>query len=354
MPARPDPPTNVSATDGVGTNVVITWDAVNGVQGYNIWRSTSQGEQGIQIGSTTGLLWTDTTAVANKLYWYGVTSVRGGTCSILSIQDSGYWSSGPVTPAPVITNALATPTELPFGGGSVTVSCTVANATAVTLDGVTMPITGFSVSRSITVSHTFHIVATGLGGSAQASLPVVVDPPPPPTITDPLATPNSFAFGGGTTTISATIANATAVTLDGTSVGAGSFAVARPVTVSHTFQIIATGPGGTASANVPVTVDSVPPGPPKPVISSFTATPSTINLGSSSTLNATVTGATSMTLDGVTVVSFPQTVSPTSTHAYHLVATNTTGSSDAFVTVTVVIPPPPIPSPPTGVSALVS
>jgi hypothetical protein len=79
---------------------------------------------------------------------------------------------------------------------------------------------------------------------------------------------------------------------------------------------------------------------PPPVIASFTASPATINLGSSSSLAWAVTGATSVTLTGVTgQATSPVSVSPTATTTYTLTATNAGGTVSATATVTVNQPP---------------
>jgi uncharacterized protein YkwD len=74
-----------------------------------------------------------------------------------------------------------------------------------------------------------------------------------------------------------------------------------------------------------------------PTISSFTASPAKINLGQTSTLAWTISGATAITINnGVGAVSgVSKTVSPTQTTTYTLTATNTGGTSSASVTVTV-------------------
>lgn len=73
-----------------------------------------------------------------------------------------------------------------------------------------------------------------------------------------------------------------------------------------------------------------------PVISSFSASPSTITAGQSSTLSWSVTGATSVTLSGQSGAAVsPVTVSPTSTTTYTLTATNAGGTVTATATVTV-------------------
>lgn len=80
-----------------------------------------------------------------------------------------------------------------------------------------------------------------------------------------------------------------------------------------------------------------------PVITSFTATPATIQSGASSTLAWLVTGATSLSISpGIGAVSGTSTsVSPATTTQYTLLASNAAGSTSARVTVTVNSTPPP-------------
>jgi hypothetical protein len=79
-----------------------------------------------------------------------------------------------------------------------------------------------------------------------------------------------------------------------------------------------------------------------PTIASFTANPSSIAVGASSTLTWQVTGATSLTIspDVGAVTGTSITVSPATTTQYTLQATNGAGSVIAQATVTVVEPPP--------------
>ena len=75
-----------------------------------------------------------------------------------------------------------------------------------------------------------------------------------------------------------------------------------------------------------------------PSITSFTASPSSVTPGQTSTLSWSVSGATSLTLDngiGSVTGSSSRTVSPGSTTTYTLTATNSTGSVTAKATVTV-------------------
>jgi hypothetical protein len=78
--------------------------------------------------------------------------------------------------------------------------------------------------------------------------------------------------------------------------------------------------------------------PAVPLINSFSATPSTITAGESSTLSWSVTDATSITIDhgvGTVALSGTTTVNPTTTTTYILTATNVAGSVTAQTMVTV-------------------
>ncbi len=99
--------------------------------------------------------------------------------------------------------------------------------------------------------------------------------------------------------------------------------------------------------------ESADPAPPVPVISTFAATPATIATGASSTLSWTVTGATSLSIDGGigTVTGLSRTVSPVATTTYTLTATNANGSATRQTTVTVTTADTQAPSVPTGLAA---
>lgn len=91
-----------------------------------------------------------------------------------------------------------------------------------------------------------------------------------------------------------------------------------------------------------------PPPPPAPPATapaptaSITASPDTINPGGSSTLTWHTSDATDVSIEGLGTVasSGTQTVNPSQTTSYHLVAHGDGGSADATATVTVAAPPP--------------
>ncbi|MGC9291242.1 MAG: peptidoglycan-associated lipoprotein Pal [Acidobacteriaceae bacterium] len=105
-----------------------------------------------------------------------------------------------------------------------------------------------------------------------------------------------------------------------------------------------------------------PPPPPPPAApaptpaptASLTATPDAITPGQSVVLNWSTTEATTVTLDGSTVnANGTQTVNPSATTTYHLVARGDGGSTEASATVTVnQPPPPPAPAPPAMTESL--
>ncbi len=100
-----------------------------------------------------------------------------------------------------------------------------------------------------------------------------------------------------------------------------------------TYTLTATGPHGSTTQTVTVTVAVAPP----PVISAFTASPSTIQSGQTSTLTWTVSGATSLTIAPVigAVTGSSVNVNPTTTTTYTLTAVNSAGNTTAIATVTV-------------------
>jgi peptidoglycan-associated lipoprotein len=98
----------------------------------------------------------------------------------------------------------------------------------------------------------------------------------------------------------------------------------------------------------PKAVVEAPP-PPKPLITSFTAEPRSIERGQSSTLNWATSNATDITIDqgiGAVQSSGSRTVSPANTTTYTLTANGPGGSDSRTVTVEVTVPPPPPPPPP--------
>lgn len=94
-----------------------------------------------------------------------------------------------------------------------------------------------------------------------------------------------------------------------------------------------------------------PPPPPaaKPMIVSFTAEPSTIERGASSTLRWNVTNATDISINqgiGRIDANGSRSVYPSNTTTYTITARGAGGSAESSATVNVTVPPPPPPPPP--------
>lgn len=98
--------------------------------------------------------------------------------------------------------------------------------------------------------------------------------------------------------------------------------------------------------------DVPPPPPPKPPAATLSAEPASIQRGQSATLKWSTENATDVTLDGNKVdPNGSQSVSPTDTTTYHLVAKGPGGTQEATAQVAVAAPrptatPTPAPTPP--------
>jgi peptidoglycan-associated lipoprotein len=96
-----------------------------------------------------------------------------------------------------------------------------------------------------------------------------------------------------------------------------------------------------------------PPPPPPAPTASISVNPSTIEKGQSASLTWQTTNATDISIDGIGAVqaSGSQSVSPTDSTTYHLVAKGSGGTQEATTRLTVTQPPPPPPPPPPGPTA---
>ena len=91
-----------------------------------------------------------------------------------------------------------------------------------------------------------------------------------------------------------------------------------------------------------------PPAPPPPApTASISVNPSSIQSGQSASLTWQTSNATDVSIDGIGAVqpNGSQSVSPTDSTTYHLVAKGTGGTQEATARLTVTAPPPPPPPP---------
>ncbi len=91
-----------------------------------------------------------------------------------------------------------------------------------------------------------------------------------------------------------------------------------------------------------------PPPPPASPTAAISVSPDTIQKGQSATLSWQTSNATDVSIDGIGAVQATgsQSVSPTASMTYHLVAKGAGGSQDASTRLTVTQPPPPPPPTP--------
>jgi len=156
-----------------------------------------------------------------------------------------------------------------------------------------------------------------------------------PIINSFLANPTSITVGDSSN-LSWSVTDATTVTIDQS---IGSVALISTTTVSPatttTYTLTATNASGSVTATTTITVNPVATAP---TINSFSALPSTITVGESSTLSWSVTDAITVVINqsvGSVASTGTTAVTPATTTTYTLTATNASGSVTATTTITV-------------------
>jgi phospholipase C len=341
-------PTSITAGSSSTLTVVATNATavtVTGSDGSSYKLQSSGGTQAVSPTATT-------------TYTANATGAGGKASAVTTVTVT------PTAPAGMPAVAIAAnPTSITAGGSS-TLTVTATNATAVTVTGSDGTSYNLSASGGTQVVHpaattTYTAKATGSGGDASATAVVTVATPSMPTVTI-AANPTSIT-AGGSSTLTVTATNALQVTVtgsDGSSYNlptSGGTQVVKP-TATTTYTANAKGSGGNASAVTTVTVVSGPP-PAAPTVT-IVANPTTINVGSASTLTVAATNATSVTVSGSDGSSYnlsatggTQAVSPAATTTYTATATGAGGNASAVTTVTVVPAGPPPAAPTVTIAA---
>ena len=242
--------------------------------------------------------------------------------------------------APAIGSFAAAPSVI-AAGTPVTLSWTLSGGTpdTLTIDNNIGPVLGTaSKTVSPTSTTTYTLTAANAAGTntATAKVTIVVAP----LISTFTASPTPIN-PGGTSTLAWTLAGGTPDTLTidnnvGSVTGTSSKSVSP--TTSTTYKLTAANVAGSATATVTVNVLAAP------IISAFTANPTAIASGQSSTLSWTLGGGatTALSIDnnvGSVMGKTSITVKPTATTTYKLTATNAAGTATAPVTVTIVAKP---------------
>ena len=293
----------------------------------------------------------------------------------------------PPPPAPPTCTISASPTSIQEGSPS-TLSWTTTNATTFTIDnavGSVTPVASSSTSVSPTTTTTYTGTATGPGGSATCPATVTVTTTPP--------TCHTYSSKDGKITGSVNKGNAI-LTIPANvcpvKVSFSSYNLPDGKILPYSHQVLydnitnTYGPGthnvgplklacnwqtdlylGSVQTTIgqygtqgliaydDLTGQTCQAPPPAPPTCTISASPTSIQEGSPSTLSWTTTNATSFSLNqgvGVVtpVISGSTSVSPTTTTTYTGTATGPGGSATCPATVTVTTTPPPPPPPPPG------
>ena len=230
-----------------------------------------------------------------------------------------------------ILSFIATPTQI-IAGQAVTLTWKTLNADTANIAGIGNVAVNSSLTVSPTQTTTYSLTARNNVNDENATVTVIVASATGGVqISGCSANPTNIT-AGQSSTISWNSVNADSVSIDQ---GVGSVTKTGSVSVNPTqtttYIVTALGAGASASCSVTVTVGALP------VIASFTATPTSINAGQSSTLQWSVQNSTSVSISsiGTVAASGTNSVTPAATTTYTLTATNAAGSVTKTATVTV-------------------
>ena len=151
-------PTGMVVAPG-NNEVTVTWNTVAGVTSYNIYRSTSQGQQGTKVGASSALSYVDSTAVNGVTYYYEVAADNVAGEGPVSAQSTGVTPVTPVLPP-------GAPTGLSAIAGNMQVAVTWTAATGSTSYNIYRSTSqgsqGTKIGASPTASYTDATVINGI------------------------------------------------------------------------------------------------------------------------------------------------------------------------------------------------
>lgn len=243
---------------------------------------------------------------------------------------------------PTVVSFSVMPSTI-FAGQYATLQWNVTGANSVFIDngiGNVSP-TGSQVVSPVTTT-TYIITASNGAGTVTSSTILYVNQAPPvpppgflPVIISFDANPPIIGLGGSIT-LQWQVTGAASVTIDqfiGPVPTTGSLVVSPTFTTVYTLTASNIYGFSTQTAIVVVTPTSG-----LPIILAFNASPSTITMGQSATLQWNVAGATSVSISngiGAVISSGTRSVTPSTTTTYVLSATNAVGTMTSSATVTV-------------------
>ncbi len=299
--------------------------------GENIWEGLILFNSAIfRIGNDSTLTKTVSLKPRNRMI-VSLAGPRGASVTI-TVRKKG------AAPPPAVV-FLSVPLDIAHGEDAL-LKWTTTGADSASIDqGIgSVPLNG-STAVSPVETTTYKLTATGEGGTTTKSVTVTVNQPPTVGIS---ADPGTVRPGESTTLTWSSVNADTCIIEPGIgSVAANGSFIATPAETT-VYTITATGPGGTATASVTVTVHD----PSAPPTVGIRATPTAIAKGGSSTLSWTSDRAQSAHIDngiGTVVTEGSISVSPSHTTTYTITVTGETGSASATATVMVTGNPEPPP-----------
>lgn len=353
------------STKSVEASCSKTFSAVQngsapGDQTCTVQNSTPLGGQDLTWSSSGGSGWLDWVAKSGSLGATGTTTV---TISIISTSLSPGTYSATISPSGGIPNGdtniyvtynvsascaissfSASPSTVNYGAGTNLNWVTVGGCTSATLSGGqygggvgASPISSGGASTSgLTSSTTYTFSVSGNGTSDSRSVTVTVNGPC--TVSTFSASPSTVNYNTGTTLSWSSTGSCTSATLaggqygGGTGVGTSSSTTTTSLTSSTGYTIYVYGPTTSDSRSITVSVT-----PPCAFTSPISASPSTVEPGSSSTLSWSTSNCTSATLNGsgTSVSGSTSTGALSNATIYTLVASGPGNSVSSSVTVSI-------------------
>lgn len=210
------------------------------------------------------------------------------------------------------------------------------------LSGDLSNIASFQTSSLTPGAHTIYFSVQDQNGNwsneVASTLTIAASAPPttlPPIVNSFYTTPGTIP-AGNPATLNWNVSNATSIMIDsgiGPVASVGSIPI-FPVT-SSIYTITATNSlGSVMAATQVIVISSLPPD--MPVINSFFASPAVVLKGNSTTLSWSVSNASTVQIDqgiGTVTANGIKTVTPTTSTAYTLTATNPSGWVSQTITV---------------------
>jgi fibronectin type 3 domain-containing protein len=383
---EPPPPGGMTVSAGDG-QTTISWAAVDGATSYNVYRSTTAGQQGTKVGATTTTSYVDSTALNGTTYYYQVTADNAAGEGAPTAQSPGVTPTPPVVapPAPAGLQASAGDAQVSLTWTAVdgATSYNVYRSTSAGSQGTKVGASATTqyVDDTVVNGSTYFYVVTADNaageGAASAQTPAVT---PVPAATVPPAPTNVAAVAGDSQVTVTWTAAAEATSYSvyrstsagslGTKVGASSTTTytdstaANGVTYFYAVTAINAVGEGTASGQTSGVTPSVPvvaPGAPSGVNAlagdalvtlSWTAVPTATSYD---VYRSTVQGTQGAFLATTSTASYSDTAVVNGTTYYYVVkAANSAGPGPASVQSGPATPQAPLARPPapTGVNAV--